>query len=201
MNGALIEYIWIVVVRGWRLFWAEYSRFVRHDENTFTGPYLTITRLHYTVGDSILQWVCVVMFLQTRFDRHFDYTGDIPIPVCFHNRKPSYYVHTKQCIQEFDLFTGGLLASIPSGVPSDRNVAQMCASFSKKGQEYVVACQDNANMTVYDMTRRHFVATTTDGYASSTMTVFAATHGGIDPSAFGCGYNDHAISVSFQSSC
>ena len=134
------------------------------------------------------------MFLQTRFDRRFDYTGDIPIPVCFHNRKPSYYVHTKQSIPEFDLFTGGLLATIPSGVPSNRNVAQMCASFSKKGQEYVIACQDNASMTVYDMSRRHFVAST-EGYGESCVTVFAATHGGINPSSFGCGYNANQIEV------
>ena len=137
------------------------------------------------------------MFLQTRFDRHFDYTGDIPIPACFHNRKPSYYVHTKQSIQEFDLFTGGLLATIPSGIPSSRNVAQLCASFSKKGGDFVIACQDNSAMTVYDMTRRHFVATT-PGSESSGLTVFGATHGGIDPSAFSCIYNEKEISVSIK---
>lgn len=134
------------------------------------------------------------MFLQKRFERQFDYTGDIPIPVCFNSRKPSYYVHTKQCIQEYDLFTGGLISTIPSGVPSNRSVVQLLSSFSKKGQEYVVACQDNIALTIYDMTRHHYVATT-EGVEESFSGVFAATHGGINPSGFACGYNAQEMGV------
>lgn len=134
------------------------------------------------------------MFLQKRFDRQFDYTGDIPIPVCFNSRKPSYYVHTKQCIQEYDLFTGGLISTIPSGVPSNRSVVQLLSSFSKKGQEYVVACQDNIALSIYDMARHHYVATT-EGAKESYPGVFAATHGGINPSGFACGYNAQEMGV------
>ena len=134
------------------------------------------------------------MFLQKRFDRHFDYTGDIPIPACFNCRKPTYYVHTKQCIQEYDLFTGGLLSTIPSGVPSNRNVVQLYSSFSKKGQDYVIAVQDNSATTSYDMTRHHFVASTT-GYDETCDVVSAATHSGINPSFFSCAFNSPEISV------
>lgn len=140
------------------------------------------------------------MFLQKRFDRHFDYTGDIPIPVCFNSQNPSYYVHTKQCIQEYDLFTGGLLSTIPSGVPSNRNAVQLLSSYSKKGQEYVVAGLDNTGMTIYDMTRHHYVATTS-GYDDPYPGVFAATHSGINPACFSCNYNAQEINVSFVIRC
>lgn len=142
----------------------------------------------------IITLISLDMFLQKRFDRHFDYTGDIPIPVCFNSQNPTYYVHTKQCIQEYDLFTGGLLSTIPSGVPSNRNAVALYSSYSKKGQEYVVACLDNTGVTIYDMTRHHYVASTS-GYDDPYPGVFAATHSGINPACFSCNYNAQEILV------
>lgn len=169
--------------------------YVVHDVLYF-GVDLDYQKRSFDVSRIIGNIIFIDMFLQKRFDRHFDYTGDIPIPVCFNSQNPTYYVHTKQCIQEYDLFTGGLLSTIPSGVPSNRSAVQLLSSYSKKGQEYVVACQDNTGVTVYDMTRHHYVATTT-GYDDTYSGVFAATHSGINPCCFSCNYNAQEILVSF----
>ena len=51
------------------------------------------------------------------------------------------------------------------------------------------------------MTRHHYVATT-EGAEESYSGVFAATHGGINPSGFACGYNaqEMGVSISFCAS-
>ena len=92
------------------------------------------------------------------------------------------------------MLSGGLLSTIPTGVPSNRNVSQLLSSFSKTGKDYVVVCQDDSSMTVYDMTRHHFVAST-QGYGSTVDVIFAAPHGGVNPSAYACAYNDNNIGV------
>lgn len=160
----------------------------------YFGANLDCQKRYRQVSCIILTFISLDMFLQKRFDRHFDYTGDIPIPVCFNSQNPTYYVHTKQCIQEYDLFTGGLLSTIPSGVPSNRNAVALYSSYSKKGQEYVVAGLDNTGVTIYDMTRHHYVASTS-GYDDPYPGVFAATHSGINPACFACNYNAQEILV------
>ncbi|KAK8812333.1 hypothetical protein WA158_007567 [Blastocystis sp. Blastoise] len=127
------------------------------------------------------------MFLQTRIDRQFEYKDSTPLPICFHNRKPIYYVHTSKALQEFDLFTGSMISTIKSAVYDNKSISGLSCSFSKQGSTYIAASLETAACVIYDMNRKQYVATI-PGYEDPLANIMTTTQGGINPAVFRCPY-------------
>ena len=134
------------------------------------------------------------MFLQTRIDRQFDYKDWTPLPVCFHCRRPIYYVHTSDQLQEFDLFTGAMISTIRTAVYDNKSITGLSCSYSKQGSTYIAASLETSATVIYDMNRKQYVATI-PGFDQSVPNFMTTTQGGINPAAFVCQFGSSEMRV------
>ena len=134
------------------------------------------------------------IFFQTPIYRTFGYKGSTPLPVFFPPRRPRYYVHTSDQLQEFDLFTGAMISTIRTAVYDNKSITGLSCSFSKQGSTYIAASLETSATVIYDMNRKQYVATI-PGFDQSVPNFMTTTQGGINPAAFVCQFGSSEMRV------